>query len=113
MIAEKKNTKNICELARTIRSKNAGPFWITLEIIFDDRNIYEKVKASGVITKEKIAEVYGISPDQVHKFVYFDPGMGIKANLRRTFPSGGPGESDVYGCQQYAPLFNIEIPWDE
>ncbi len=105
--------KNICELARTIRSKNAGSFVITLEIIFDDRDIYEKVKKSGVITREKIAELYGVEPDKIIDFMFFDPGMGIKANFRRASPSGGPGETDVYGCQQYAPLFNIDIPWDE
>jgi len=45
--------------------------------------------------------------------MYFDPGMGIKANIRRASPSGGPGETDVYGCQQYAPLFSLEIPWED
>jgi hypothetical protein len=45
--------------------------------------------------------------------MFFDPGMGIKANLQRKSPSGGPGETDVYGCQQYAPLFALEIPWAE
>jgi hypothetical protein len=104
--------RNICELARTIRSKNAGSFVITLEIIFDDRIIYNKVKESNSISKEEIARVYNIAPDEVFDFVYYDPGMGIKANIRRPIPSGGPGESDVYGCQQYAPLFNLEIFWE-
>ena len=31
----------------------------------------------------------------------------------RRIPSGGPGETDVYGCQQYAPLFALEVPWDD
>ena len=106
-------TKNLCDLARTVRSKNAGSFMITLEIIFDDREIYEKVKKSGVITREAIAKAYNVEPEKILDFMFFDPGMGIKANYRRPIASGGPSETDVYGCQQYAPLFSLEIPWEE
>ncbi len=86
---------------------------ITLEIIFDDREVYERVKAGGAITAEAVAAVYSIPVEQVLDFMYYDPGMGIKANLQRASASGGPGETDVYGCQQYAPLFDLEVPWDE
>ena len=30
--------------------------------------------------------------------------------IRRLRPSGGMGESDLFGSQQYAPLFGVEIP---
>ena len=106
-------TKNICDLARTIRSKNAGSFMITFEIIFADREIYEKVKKSGTITRKAIADAYKVPEDKILDFMFFDPGMGIKGNIKRKSPSGGPGETDVYGCQQYAPLFSLEIPWQE
>lgn len=104
--------KNICELARTIRSKNAGSFMITFEIIFADRDIYERVKHTGAISRQAIACVYGVPEDLILDFSFYDPGMGIKANLRRISPSGGPGETDVYGCQYYAPLFSLQVPWD-
>ncbi|KRT34460.1 MAG: DUF4387 domain-containing protein [Acetomicrobium sp.] len=106
-------TKNVCDLARTVRSKNAGSFMITLEIIFDDRQVYEKVKKSGAITREAIAKAYNVEPEKILDFMFFDPGMGIKANYQRPIPSGGPAETDVYGCQQYAPLFSLEIPWED
>jgi hypothetical protein len=106
-------TKNICDLARTIRSKNAGSFMITLEIIFADREVYEKVKQSGAISQKAIADVYGLPEEKILDFMFFDPGMGIKANIKRKTPSGGPGETDVYGCQQYAPLFSLGVPWEE
>jgi len=105
--------KALTDLARTIRSKNAGSFFITMEIIFDDVNIYKRVKSSGAVSPQSIAQAYGVVQDQILDFCFYDPGMGIKANIRRKKPSGGPGESDVYGCQQYAPLFNIMIPWNE
>ncbi len=101
----------ITSLARTVRSKNAKTRHITLEIIFDDRTTYERVKATGIITAESIAGLYRIPRENITHFILFDPGMAIKITMRRPRVSGDPGESDVYGCQQYAPLFQIEIPW--
>ena len=65
------------------------------------------------MTRKAIADAYGLPEEKILDFMFFDPGMGIKANLKRNSPSGGPGETDVYGCQQYAPLFALEIPWED
>lgn len=97
------------ELARTIRSKNAGSFMITVEIIFDDPDIYFAIKEKKLITQKTIADAYKIPLESIQDFVYYDPGLGVKANFQRLIPSGGPFETDVYGCQQYAPLLNIDI----
>lgn len=105
-------TRNICELARTIRSKNAGYFAVTVEIIFDDREVYNRLKASGAINLDSLAKAYDVPLEKVTNFQYYDPGMGIKANFLKDTASGGAGETDVYGCQQYAPLLKIEVPWD-
>ena len=97
------------ELARTIRSKNAGSFLITVEIIFDNKIIYHHIKDKNLINREVIAKAYNIPLEEIFDFVYYNPGLGIKANFRRKIASGGPFETDVYGCQQYAPLLDIEI----
>ena len=98
------------DIARTIRSKNAGAFMITVEIIFDDLKWYNYVKNNGLITRKVLAEAYNVDESWVLDFNYYDPGLGIKANFKRQFPSGGPNESDVYGCQQYTPLLTLHIP---
>lgn len=98
------------QIAKTIRSKNAGSFLVTVEIIFDNAATYQVIKQRQLITSCTIAQAYRISEDEILDFVYYDPGLGIKANFRRVIPSGGPFETDVYGCQQYAPLLDIEIP---
>ena len=101
------------DVARTIRSKNAGSFMITLEIIFNEPKYYNYIKERQLITQATIADAYAIPKEQVTDFGYYDAGLGIKANFRRRIPSGGPGESDVYGCQQYAPILKLEFPdWD-
>jgi hypothetical protein len=98
------------KLARTIRSKNAGSFLITVEIIFDRKDYYESIKENNLITVDTIASAYQVPSEEIIDFVYYDPGLGIKANFKRIIPSGGPFESDVYGCQQYAPLLDLEVP---
>jgi len=98
----------LVDLAKTIRSKNAGVDKITFDIIFGSKENYNKVKRSGVLTKEKVARLYGIEIERICDFVYFDPGNAIKFTIFRTITSGSPGDPDVFGCQQYAPLMEVE-----
>jgi len=68
------------------------------------------VKASKSINKESMAKLYGISEDRICDFVEYDPAYAIKFTISRLRPSGSPGEGDIFGCQQYPPLLDIEIP---
>ncbi|MGI9952071.1 DUF4387 domain-containing protein [Moorellaceae bacterium AZ2] len=103
-------TVKLVELAKTIRSKNAGTDKITFDIIFNDKEKYELVKKSGVLTPETVCKLYNLSPERISDFVEFDPAYAIKFTIYRKRPSGSPGESDIFGCQQYAPLLDIEVP---
>lgn len=100
----------ILDLANVIRSKNAGPFELTFDILFDDAAKYERVKRSGVITRQLIARLYNISENTVLVCRPYDPAMAFKITIRRPIGSGDLGESDVYGCQQHVPLTTIDIP---
>ena len=106
-------TVPIYQLARTVRSKNAGYNHLTFEIIFGDPEVYQKVKQSGCVTREAFAEIYRLRSEEVKVFVWYDPGLAMKATIVRPIVSGSPGESDVYGAQQYAPLMEMQIPWDD
>ena len=98
----------LAELARLIRSKNAGPFELTFDIMFDDSATYERVKRSGMVSREAVATRYGLPPDQV-KFFYCDLACAIKASIPRPHFQGDLLDSDGHGGQQYAPLMDIEI----
>ena len=98
------------ELASTIRSKNAGVDHITFDIIFRERKNFERVRDAGVITPETMAALYRVEPSRITHFVVYEPGNAIKFTIRRSRPSGSPGETDVFGSQQYAPLFDIAVP---
>ncbi len=99
----------LINIAEVIRSKNSGPYELTLDIIFRDYHIFEKVLEKNIFSKELIARLYGIKPSEVLKVIPFPPAKAIKINLRRPLPSGGLGETDVYGAQQHAPLLNFEF----
>lgn len=99
----------LVELASTIRSKNAGVDHITFDILFRDRRNFERARDSGSISRDSIASLYGIDPERVTDFVVFEPANAIKFTLRRDVPNGSFGDSDVFGAQQYPPLFDIEI----
>ena len=57
-----------------------------------------------------MAKLYGIDEKRIVDFVEFDPAFAIKFTIDRIRPSGSFGEGDVFGCQQYAPLLDLEIP---
>ena len=106
------NTRKLVELAKTIRSKNAGPDKITFDVIFREKKHYEFVKRSRAITRSSIARLYSIPEERISDFIEFDPANAIKFTIYRQIPSGSPGETDIFGCQQYPPLLDIEIPTD-
>jgi hypothetical protein len=102
--------KTLAELAKTLRSKNAGVDKITFDIIFPDSATYEHVKRSQVLTRASVAALYNIPDSRISDFVEFDPGNAIKFTIYRTVPSGSAGDPDIFGAQQYAPLLGVVVP---
>jgi hypothetical protein len=103
-------TVNIRQVAAVVRSKNAGPFRLTLDILFKEQPVYERIKQSEAITAATIAGLYGLPVERVTDFVWFDPGKALKVTLVRPTGSGSVTDSDVYGAQQHAPLLTLELP---
>ena len=100
----------LSELAGGLSSKNAGNFHLTFDIVFESRDVYRRVLESGALTADAVAACYGAEPSDVISIIGFEPGNAIKINMRRRLASGDPGETDVFGAQQYAPLLDLEIP---
>jgi len=100
------------DLAKVLRSKNAGPFELTLDIMFDDEQRYRIVKRSGVINQDLVCSLYGVQPEDVYHVVFFDAALAIKITIKRQTQSGSIGDTDVYGAQQHAPLIDVMIPLD-
>lgn len=97
------------EAAKLVRSKNAGPFTLTIDVMFDDVDLYRRVRDSGVLTAETVARLYNLEPSQVQAFDYA-PALSLKFSLPRPWTSGGPSDPDLYGGQFHSPLVDLEIP---
>ena len=97
------------EIAKACKSKNAGPYELTLDIMFEDAETFEKVRKTGVISPALIARLYHVPAESV-VFTEFPPAHAYKATIERRIASGAVGDSDVYGAQQHAPLLDVEIP---
>lgn len=98
----------LSELAVVCRSKNAGPFELTLDIVLPDQKTWRRVIDSGSITAASIASLYGVAEDKVLLTAY-ESALAIKATIPRKAGAGDVGDGDVYGAQQHAPLLGLEI----
>jgi hypothetical protein len=99
----------LSQCASLIRSKNAGPFALTFDIMFSTAPDYERVKRSGVLTAERFAELYRVPVNHVDAFEC-DQALAFKFSIPRPHVQGDFGDGDLHGGQQYAPLLEIEIP---
>jgi hypothetical protein len=97
------------ELAKLIRSKNAGPFNLTFDIMFEEEETYRRVIASGAVNREAFSRMYNI-PEEKIILVHHDAARAIKISIPRPVFSADLDDSDCYGGQQFGPLVDIEIP---
>ena len=97
------------EIAKACKSKNAGPYELTLDIMFQDQETFDKVRKTGVISPALIAKLYDVPAESV-VFTEFPPAFAYKATIERRIVSGAVGDTDVYGAQQHAPLLDVEVP---
>lgn len=100
-------------LAPIIRSKNAKPYRLTLDVIFRRHDLFDYVRDSGALTPEVVAAAYGMPLTAMSSSFVFEPGLAFKFTFVRPLPQSAFGESDTYGAQQHAPLLDIPIPWGQ
>lgn len=97
-------------LAKAIRSKNAGPDKITFDVILPTREVFDRVRRSGVLSRAAICRLYGIEDARISDHVEFEPAFAIKFTIFRRAPSGTVGDGDIFGSQQYGPLLDLQVP---
>jgi hypothetical protein len=103
-------SRKLSEVAKTIRSKNAGVDKITFDVIFPDRATYDRVRDSGILSRAAVCRIFAVDPALISDQVEFEPALAIKFTIYRRMPSGSPGDADVFGSQQYGPLLDVEVP---
>ncbi|MBI1966103.1 MAG: DUF4387 domain-containing protein [Betaproteobacteria bacterium] len=97
------------QVAKLIRSKNAGPFELTFDVIFKDRASYEKARDANIINAQWFAQTYRMKPEAV-SIIHYDAANAIKITIPRPVVSGDINDTDVFGGQQYGPLVDLDVP---
>lgn len=98
----------LADLARVVRSKNAGPATLTIDLLFADAAAVARVQRADWLTPAAIGTLYGVPADQV-RIIPFPPAHAVKIVLPRP-PAGAPGDRDAYGAQRHAPLLALPVP---
>jgi Domain of unknown function (DUF4387) len=96
------------DLCSLIRSKNAGPFVLTFDVMFSSKENYERAKQSQPLTRGLLAQIYKQREEDI-TLVYHDHALAIKASMPRPIFQGELRDGDCYGGQQYVPLLQIEV----
>ncbi len=101
-------TRRLGDLAQLIRSKNAGPFWTTIDLFFATDADYRRAAAPGVLTEQRIADAYRVDPNQVRLFRL--PAIRvIKTSFPRRVTQGAFADPDMHGGQQHVPLAALAV----
>jgi hypothetical protein len=90
------------------RSKNAGPFSVTIDLFFPDAATFHDVCERKVLDRDVVGRLYSLPPEQVQIFE-FEPALAIKVSMPRLVPGGSPGDVDVAGGQQFVPLLSVPL----
>ncbi len=98
--------RTLVDLAQVIRSKNAGPTQLTIDVFLRDADAYATCAASPAMGCAAVALRYGLQADQVQRHL-LEPIHAIKYVMPRTLVAGSPGDGDVYGAQQHGPMLEI------
>jgi hypothetical protein len=97
------------ELCHTVRSKQAGPFRLTFDLVFRDAQTFRQVRDGGSIDKAFVANLYRRNLNDITHVVFYEAGRALKITMIRPKVAGDPGDGDIYGCQQHAPLLDAIV----
>ncbi len=94
------------EKVRKIRSKNAGPFWITVDVFCGDKSVYTEM--NQCLTTELIAALYQVPTDTLKRFEI--PGLSVlKFSFPRSVVQGGRFDRDMHGAQMSVLLAELQL----
>lgn len=93
-------------LVSKVRSKNAGPFWLTVDIFCDDAATYERVRAG--LRDDVVARLFGVDRQVLKRFDI--PALNVvKFSVPRPVVQGTRADRDMHGAGWGCLLEELEI----
>ncbi len=96
----------IGDLVYKIRSKNAGPFWVTIDVFCGDESAYGSVCRS--LSTEMVAELFKQPVENLKRFDIADLNV-VKFSMPRPVVQGERFDRDMHGAQWAVLLAESEI----
>ncbi len=97
------------DLATEVRSKNAGPFWVTIELFLRDAAAYAVAADPAYLNEEVIARLYGVPAGGVQLFHL--PSLNVvKISFPRPVAQGSLRDRDIHAGQHHVPLAVLPLP---
>ena len=94
------------DVAQKVRSKNAGPFWLTIDIFCGDADAFSKVV--NALGTEQVARVFDAEPQLIKRFDIADLNV-VKFSLPRPTTQGAAADRDIHGASWAALLAEVQI----
>jgi hypothetical protein len=101
--------RTVADLAIEVRSKNAGPFWVTMELFMRDSAGYAIVADPAFLDEPVIARLYGVAADTVQMFRLPDLNV-VKISFPRPVAQGSLFDRDIHAGQHHVPLALLPLP---
>lgn len=98
--------KTIASMTHKIRSKNAGPFWITLDIFCGDTNTLNQI--AQALPTDRASAIAGVEPERVRRFEIQDLSV-LKLSFPRPEPQGSRYDRDMHGAQLATLFAELEV----
>jgi hypothetical protein len=96
------------DVAKHVRSKNAGPFWVTIDIFCVDDTTFERIRRAPSLSEASVARVYGVQADSVQIF-QDEPLKVIKISFPRPVAQGSVRDADSHAGQYFVPLLDAPV----
>ncbi|MEV4068636.1 DUF4387 domain-containing protein [Nonomuraea fuscirosea] len=97
------------DLALEVRSKNAGPFWVTMELFMRDADGYRVVADETFIDEHVVARLYRVDAGTVRMFRI--PSLNVvKISFPRPVSQGSLRDRDMHAGQHHVPLAALPVP---
>lgn len=100
--------RKVADACAHVRSKNAGPFWITIDFFFDCEESYRRYRDSPTLSAQLFADLFEADPRLVKRFAV-DSLWAIKISFPRPHPQGWMHERDMHAGQHYVRLLNVVL----
>ncbi|MHC3472591.1 DUF4387 family protein [Streptomyces sp. 7R007] len=99
----------LSDFALEIRSKNAGPFWVTMEAFMKDSAAYAIAADEAFLNEKVVADLYKVDAAQVQIFRIPDLNI-VKISFPRPVAQGSLRDRDIHAGQHHVPLALLSVP---